>query len=819
MRLTPVSILKRLSVLTHILAFTASLMLPAAGILYYFVLELTLIESQSGSLAQANNLVRDVDELEVFIQQSMTTSDLIYTSGEVYLVEGALRQNALVGQRLGGLKIANAEVLRARSAISRVRADLESLPSLDEAALSRHINAYLATYDAELEILIGAMASLRAQSDVQQAKAREEFDRSRSRLDREQWLSGLIYIVYLFIILRVHLNQFVRPIRNLSQNARAAILNQGALKVSYEGPSEYQTLSSALEAFDRRLDFRMQIQRLVSSLSLQLMKNVDSEQILQVVVETTRSLLNCDDAVWVRVDSGSASMMVLDVKDQFLKDETGGLLHKARSLPFFEDLRCCFSRGDQPLSPSGLSKADENGPSQNVFISDVLVCVLANEAPVGFLQITALRVPALTIENLTALQQISDIIALVYEKALIDRELEARVLSRTRALSEQTQIAQAAQRAQSSFLTTLSHEIRTPFNSLSGMAQMLAETALDAEQEAAVDSILKGSDRLLKVISTMFEYAMLDSGKAEIIWNRLSVDNFAQEIGSSFAPQAASAGCDFRVEVLAPKGVEVETDLTAVRKIAQVLLDNALRYGADRPVVCTIELSPLAIDRSLLQIEVTDQGPGIPNQSSEALFEPFVQGGEVAQGGLGLGLATAQRYARLLGGLITYQAQPQGGSRFELALDCVVLPPLLEQFELLEQLSIARAAHQWAFYVDQEILNTSNVQSLFDRFELPLLGYDSIAALRALLEENLEDTAFILAADELPKQLLSISLFKRDGGGQGPRWIQLRLENAAVSDAQDANLWRAWRLPLSMRQIAQDLMSTTGITNSNGMIP
>jgi hypothetical protein len=63
-----VSILKRLSVLTHILAFTASLMVPAAGIIYYFVLELTLIESQSGSLAQANNLVRDVDELEVFIQ-------------------------------------------------------------------------------------------------------------------------------------------------------------------------------------------------------------------------------------------------------------------------------------------------------------------------------------------------------------------------------------------------------------------------------------------------------------------------------------------------------------------------------------------------------------------------------------------------------------------------------------------------------------------------------------------------------------------------------------------------------------------------------
>ena len=812
------SILKRLSVLTHILVFTASLMLPAAGIIYYFVLELALIESQSGSLAQANNLVRDVDELEVFIQQSMTTSDLIYTTGEVYLVAGALRQNALVTQRLEGLKLDNVEVIMARSAMSRIRDDLESLPSLDEIALSRHINEYLATYDAELEILIGAMASLRAQSDVQQLKAREGFDRSRLRLAREQWLSGFIYLGYLLIILRVHLNQFVRPIRNLSQNARAAILDQGSLEVSYEGPTEYQALSSSLEAFDRRLDFRMQIQRLVSSLSLQLMKNVDSERILQVVVETTRSLLACDAVVWVRVDSGPTTAARPEAKDLRVKDTENGRAGWAGSLPFFEELRCCFSMGDQPLSTSALSAEETVGPSQNVFSSDVLVCVCANETPVGFLQITALRVPALSVENLRALQQISDIIALVYEKALIDRELEARVLSRTHALSEQTNIAQAAQRAQSSFLTTLSHEIRTPFNSLSGMAQMLAESALDAEQEAAVNSILKGSDRLLQVISTMFEYAMLDSGKTEIFWNRLSIDSFANEISSSFEAQAARVGCDFRVEVQGLKGVEIETDLTAVRKIAQVLIDNALRYGASKPVVCTIESSPLAIDRSLLRLVVTDQGPGISHASNEALFEPFVQGGEVAQGGLGLGLATAQRYARLLGGLITHHALSKGGSRFELALNCVVLPPLLEQFELLERLSAAGASHQWAFYIDQETLSVSNVQSLFDRLELRLLSYESTDALRALLKKESNDTAFILTSDQLSMQPLGESAFPAAGDGLGPRWVQVLAADAAVEDAYDASRWRVWRLPLSMSQVAEDLMSTTGIPNSEGAI-
>ena len=59
-----------------------------------------------------------------------------------------------------------------------------------------------------------------------------------------------------------------------------------------------------------------------------------------------------------------------------------------------------------------------------------------------------------------------------------------------------------------------------------------------------------------------------------------SIDSFANEISSSFEAQAARVGCDFRVEVQGLKGVEVETDLTAVRKIAQVLIDNALRYGA-----------------------------------------------------------------------------------------------------------------------------------------------------------------------------------------------------------------------------------------------
>ncbi len=804
--------LKQLSVLTHILVFTASLMLPAAGIIYYFIWNLNLIESQSGSLAQANNMVRDVDELEIFIQQSMTTSDLIYTSGQVYLVDGALRQNALVSQRLENLKIDNPKILQARAAMARVRSDLESLPSLDEYSLNNHVNAYLATYDAELEIVIDTIASLRAQSDVRQSSAREEYDRSRARLDREQWLSGAIYLVYLLIILRVHLNQFVRPIRHLSENAQAAVLKQGSLEVSFEGPAEYQLLSASLEAFDRRLAYRMQIQRLVSSLSLQLMKNVNAMQIPPVVVETTRSILECDDVIWCQVPSDGAQVQESQTDAQRLQSRGDGNTVEPNSLPFTDELRCCFSRGAQPLSMSELSKGEAAEFVRTVAISDVLVCVSANGAPLGFLQISGLRIPARSIENLRALQQISDIIALVYEKALIDQELEARVLSRTRALSLQTEIAQTAQRAQSSFLTTLSHEIRTPFNTLSGMAQMLSETTLDSEQTAAVESIIKGSDRLLQVISAMFDYAMLDSGKAEINWSRLSIDNFAREIESGFSAQATQAGCDFRVETPGLSNVEVETDPRAVRKIAQVLIDNALRYGRGHPVVCTIESRPLASDRHCFHFVVTDQGPGIPHDSKDALFEPFVQGGEVAQGGLGLGLATAQRYARLLGGLISHQALSDGGSRFELSLDCVLLPPLLEYLDWVERLSAAAVADRWVFYIDQEILNVSNIQSFFHRLELPLQSYDSIDWLSAQLDIESNCTAFVLTTDELAPPLLRANTLAAAGSIKSPRLVRLLAASDAADQTNDAKFWRSWLWPLSIPQVAQDVLQTTQIT-------
>ena len=177
-----------------------------------------------------------------------------------------------------------------------------------------------------------------------------------------------------------------------------------------------------------------------------------------------------------------------------------------------------------------------------------------------------------------------------------------------------------------------------------------------------------------------------------------------------------------------------------------------------------------------------------------------------------MGLATAQRYARLLGGLISHQALSDGGSRFELSLDCVLLPPLLEYLDWVERLSAAAVADRWVFYVDQEILNVSNIQSFFHRLELPLQSYDSIDWLSAQLDIESNCTAFVLTTDELAPPLLRANTLAAAGSIKSPRLVRLLAASDAADQTNDAKFWRSWLWPLSIPQVAQDVLPTTQIT-------
>ncbi len=526
--------LTRLRVLVHILIFTGVLMLPAALLVSYFIAEFFRLEGVSGLASEAKLSAQKNKELQALLQETLITSDLVYGSGVIYLVPGAIRQNNLVASRM----VENGEALgfeaedlsNAVAALAAIEADLGILPRLDETQLDNHINEFLPRYDDHVDVVIALSQNLIEASRNLTEKFDAAYVQQRRRIEREIVVFGGLYIAFVLLVLRLHLNQFVRPITQLNLSAREAISNESPLDLVLNGPKEYQELSMVLKRYDQRLEFRMRIQQLANSLSFQLMKAVPESEIPQVAVLAISESLTTDSVDHFKVSapsggSGEVEQVTASAQDLGLTSE--GI----SNLGLSASNSCCYwpkLDPGEPRSELSTEPAHRRLNSSEAFgavRTDVLIAVFSKAEISRVYILRGLEVPERSAENLMALQQISDVLAVIDEKAAFDRELEFRVQSRTRELSKQTEIALKAQRAQASFLTTVSHEIRTPFNSLIGMAEVLRQSNLDSDQQIAADALANAGNRLLQVVTTMFEYAMLDSNKYEVAWNRLDAQN------------------------------------------------------------------------------------------------------------------------------------------------------------------------------------------------------------------------------------------------------------------------------------------------------
>ena len=301
--------LTRLRVLVHILIFTGVLMLPAALLVSYFIAEFFRLEGVSGLASEAKLSAQKNKELQALLQETLITSDLVYGSGVIYLVPGAIRQNNLVASRM----VENGEALgfeaedlsNAVAALAAIEADLGILPRLDETQLDNHINEFLPRYDDHVDVVIALSQNLIEASRNLTEKFDAAYVQQRRRIEREIVVFGGLYIAFVLLVLRLHLNQFVRPITQLNLSAREAISNESPLDLVLNGPKEYQELSMVLKRYDQRLEFRMRIQQLANSLSFQLMKAVPESEIAQVAVLAISESLTTDSVDHFKVSAPS----------------------------------------------------------------------------------------------------------------------------------------------------------------------------------------------------------------------------------------------------------------------------------------------------------------------------------------------------------------------------------------------------------------------------------------------------------------------------------------------------------------------------------
>jgi len=238
-------------------------------------------------------------------------------------------------------------------------------------------------------------------------------------------------------------------------------------------------------------------------------------------------------------------------------------------------------------------------------------------------------------------------------------------------------LAEAASRAKSEFLGQLGHEIRTPMNGISGMAELLAGTALDGTQRGYLEIMQRSAGNLLSLVDRLLDFSRLEAGELELRPEPVDLRGLLDEAVAQAWPRALDKRLLLECELAHDLPRWVRADAARLRQIVGNLLDNALEYTAVGQVVLSAQVQPGG-----LVIEVADTGAGIAPELQANVFVPFVQGDASLarrQGGVGLGLAVANLLVLAMGGRIELDSEPGRGARFRVWLRLPPLEPLPQQ--------------------------------------------------------------------------------------------------------------------------------------------
>ena len=246
------------------------------------------------------------------------------------------------------------------------------------------------------------------------------------------------------------------------------------------------------------------------------------------------------------------------------------------------------------------------------------------------------------------------------------RELVGYWIDVTDRRRAQTALAEAL-RAKLDFMNVVTHELKTPLNSVIGFAELLVEEVpgpLNARQAAFAADILASGRRLDALVDGILEISRLDS--AALRREPLEIGPAIEERMSAHRKAAEARRIGMRLEV-APDAGSVELDPTALRRMLDVLLDNAIKFNREGG---TVEVSARRA-AGALEIAIADTGIGIARADLAKLFAPLTQVDAALGrrfGGVGLGLALARRLVEMQGGVVEVESEPGKGSRFTLRL-------------------------------------------------------------------------------------------------------------------------------------------------------
>jgi PAS domain S-box-containing protein len=330
----------------------------------------------------------------------------------------------------------------------------------------------------------------------------------------------------------------------------------------------------------------------------------------------------------------------------------------------------------------------------------------------------------------------------ITERKRLDLVLEEKNI----ALEAASALADKANLAKSDFLSSMSHELRSPLNAILGFAQVMASElpAPIESQQSSIDQILRAGWHLLKLINEILDLAKIESRQVPMSKEPVLLDEIFQECRGMFDLQVQRLGIQL---IFPPVGMAlfVYADRTRLKQVFINLLSNAIKYNTDHG---SVEVSCVHSSQNHIRVSIRDTGIGMSPLQQSQLFQAFNRLGQDVGSveGTGIGLVVAKQLVELMDGNIGVESSVGKGSVFWFELPSVAAPVVgIESSVKTLELSAAPVPTQvhTLLYVEDNQANMKLVEKIMGR-------YPSIRLLTAINGE----TGIALARESLPDVIL-----------------------------------------------------------------
>lgn len=265
-----------------------------------------------------------------------------------------------------------------------------------------------------------------------------------------------------------------------------------------------------------------------------------------------------------------------------------------------------------------------------------------------------------------------DIMAMTVTRDITEQVIAQR--RQTKALQDALMQARHANEAKTTFLSNMSHDIRTPMNAIIGFST-IAATHIDNKEQVAdcLQKVLSSSNHLLCLINDILDMSRIESGKMQLKIQECNISDLMHNLINIIQPQVKAKQLHLFIDTFEVVNEEVITDPLKLNQVFINLLGNAVKYT---PACGTIHFSisqKAAFKHGFAEyvFEVKDTGIGMSKEFVKHIFEPFERESTTTLSGIqgtGLGMAITKNIIEMMGGTITVESEPGAGSVFTVTL-------------------------------------------------------------------------------------------------------------------------------------------------------